>query len=316
MTEITDRPPRLRPKPPQTGAGRRRTAGSLRRSAGRNLSAYGFLVAALACFAMFSWYPMVREFMLAFQHVNYVGASTWVGFANFRHLFADPQFGAAWRNTAEFTGFALVIGYLVPFGTAVLLNELRHARGYLRMIVFLPVMLPPAVAVLLFKWFYDPGPGLFNDVLRTVHLPTLQWLDSSNTALLSLVIVSTWMNMGSATLIYLAALQTIPGELYEAAELDGAGLWRKIRHITIPQTKLVLLIMLLMQVIATMQVFVEPYMLTGGGPGNSTVTVVLLVYKYAFNYNNYGGGAALGLMLLVILLVFSGGYLRVTRDRP
>jgi multiple sugar transport system permease protein len=311
MTEITDRP-RSRVRPPRASPPRRRTRGGVR----RNLSAYGFLIAALACFAMFSWYPMVREFMLAFQHVNYVGASTWVGFDNFRHLFNDPQFGAAWRNTAEFTGFALVIGYAVPFMTAVLLNELRHARGYLRMVVFLPVMLPPAVAVLLFKWFYDPGPGLFNDILRHVHLPTLQWLDSSNTALLSLVIVSTWMNMGSATLIYLAALQTIPGELYEAAELDGAGLWRKIRHITIPQTKLVLLIMLLMQVIATMQVFVEPYMLTGGGPGNSTVTVVLLVYKYAFNYNNYGGGAALGLMLLVILLVFSGGYLRATRDRP
>jgi multiple sugar transport system permease protein len=175
-------------------------------------------------------------------------------------------------------------------------------------------MLPPAVSVLLFKWFYDPGPGLFNEILRFTHLPTLSWLDSSSTALISLVIVSTWMNMGSGTLIYLAALQTVPGELYEAAELDGAGLFKRIWHVTIPQTRLILLVMLLLQIIATMQVFIEPYLLTGGGPENSTVSVVYLMYQYAFNFNNYGGGGALGLMLMLVLIVFSAIYLRLSRD--
>jgi multiple sugar transport system permease protein len=280
----------------------------------RNLSAYGFLCGALVCFALFSWYPIVREVILSFQKTNFVGMTKWVGLRNFRHVFADPAFWPAWKNTAVFTLLALLCGYAVPFVTALLLNELRHARGYLRFVVYLPVMLPPAVSVLLFKWFYNPGPGLFNEILRFVHLPTLSWLDSSSTALISLVIVATWSNMGSSTLIYLAALQTVPAELYEAAELDGAGIFRRIRHITIPQTRLILLVMLLIQIIATMQVFIEPFLLTGGGPDNATVSVVYLMYQYAFNFNNYGGGGALGLMLMLVLIVFSAIYLRLSRD--
>ncbi|MGI8332965.1 carbohydrate ABC transporter permease [Actinomadura scrupuli] len=296
-------------------SGRRgRSASRRRRDVQRNLSAYGFLCAALVCFAFFSWYPIVRQAILSFQKTNFVGDTKWVGWRNFDRVMADPSFGAAWRNTAVFTLLALLCGYVIPFVTAIVLNELRHARGYLRFVVYLPVMLPPAVSVLLFKWFYDPGPGLFNEILRFTHLPTLSWLDSSSTALISLVIVSTWMNMGSGTLIYLAALQTVPGELYEAAELDGAGLFKRIWHVTIPQTRLILLVMLLLQIIATMQVFIEPYLLTGGGPENSTVSVVYLMYQYAFNFNNYGGGGALGLMLMLVLIVFSAIYLRLSRD--
>lgn len=280
----------------------------------RNLTAYGFLCAALICFAVFSWYPIVREVILSFQKTNFVGQATWVGLKNFRHVVADPAFAAAWKNTAVFTLLALLCGYAVPFVTALLLNELRHARAYLRFVVYLPVMLPPAVSVLLFKWFYNPGPGLFNEILRFAHLPTPSWLDSGSTALISLVIVATWTNMGSGTLIYLAALQTVPAELYEAAELDGAGLLRRIRHITIPQTRLILLVMLLLQIIATMQVFIEPYLLTGGGPGTATVSVVYLMYQYAFNFNNYGSGGALGLMLMLVLVVFSAVYLRLSRS--
>ncbi|MFD0899829.1 carbohydrate ABC transporter permease [Actinomadura sediminis] len=295
---------------------RRRPATRRGRVVRRNLTAYGFLCGALICFAFFSWYPILREILLSFQQTNFVGDTRWVGLENFRTVIADPVFWDAWKNTAVFTLLALVIGYAVPFTIAIVLNELRHARGYLRFVVYLPVMLPPAVVVLLFKWFYDPGPGLFNQVLGLVNLPGLQWLDSTDTALVSLVLVSTWMNLGSGTLIYLAALQTIPGELYEAAELDGAGLLRRLWHITIPQTKLILLVMLLLQVIATMQVFIEPYLLTGGGPENATVTVVYLMYQYAFNFTNFGGGGALGLMLMAVLMVFSAVYLRVSRDDP
>ncbi|MEU8196641.1 sugar ABC transporter permease [Microbispora amethystogenes] len=285
-----------------------------KRDVQRNLTAYGFLCGALICFAFFSWYPMIREVFLSFQKNNFVSDPVWVGFDNFRAVFADSAFWPAWRNTAVFTLLALVIGYLVPFAAAIVLNELRHARAYLRFVVYLPVMLPPAVSVLLFKWFYDPGAGLFNQILGFFGVPPLSWLDSSGTALVSLVIVSTWMNLGSGTLIYLAALQTIPGELYEAAELDGAGILRRLWHVTIPQTRLILLVMLLLQVIATMQVFIEPFMLTGGGPENATVTVAYLMYQYAFNFGNFGGGGALGLMLMIVLMVFSVVYLRVARE--
>ncbi|GII67990.1 sugar ABC transporter permease [Sphaerisporangium melleum] len=293
---------------------RHRTPGAVRRLVRRNLTAYGFLCGALICFAFFSWYPMVREILLSFQKTNFVGPPEWVGLDNFRTVTEDSAFAAAWYNTAAFTLLALVIGYAVPFVLAIVLNELRHAKAYLRFVVYLPVMLPPAVAVLLFKWFYDPGPGLFNQILALAHLPGLSWLDSTSTALVSLVIVSTWMNLGTGTLIYLAALQSIPSELYEAAELDGAGLFKRVWHVTIPQTKLILLVMLLLQIVATMQVFIEPYLLTGGGPENATVTVAYLMYQYAFSFGNFGGGGALGLMLMIVLMVFSAIYLRVSRD--
>ncbi|MCC5574182.1 sugar ABC transporter permease [Microtetraspora sp. AC03309] len=293
---------------------RRRTPGAVRRGVRRNLTAYGFLSGALICFAFFSWYPMVREFLLSFQKTNFVSSPEWVGLDNFRTVMEDSAFGPAWINTAMFTLLALIVGYAVPFVIALVLNELRHAKAYLRFVVYLPVMLPPAVAVLLFKWFYDPGPGLFNQILDLVHLPGLSWLDSTDTALISLVIVSTWMNLGTGTLIYLAALQSIPSDLYEAAELDGAGLFRRVWHVTIPQTKLILLVMLLLQVVATMQVFIEPYLLTGGGPENATVTVAYLMYQYAFSFGNFGGGGALGFMLMIVLMVFSAVYLRVSRD--
>ncbi|MEU6629696.1 sugar ABC transporter permease [Streptomyces parvus] len=279
----------------------------------RNLTAHGFLIGALICFALFSWYPMIREFFLAFQKTDN-GEVSWVGLDNLRTVVNDPVFWQAWKNTLLFTVLALVFGFLVPFVVALVINEFRHGKGYLRLLVYLPVMLPPVASVLLFKYLYDPGYGLLNELIGFFGLPEQQWLQDPDTSMLSVVVASTWMNMGGAALIYLAALQGIPGELYEAAELDGAGVLRKIWYVTIPQTRLILSLMLLMQIISTMQVFVEPFLLTGGaGPEGSTTTVVYLIYQYAFNFNNYGAAAALGLLLLVLLAGFSAAYVKLSR---
>jgi multiple sugar transport system permease protein len=307
-----------------SGTTRSRTRSTFGGKARRNVSAYGFLAGAVLCFAFFSWYPMVREFILSFQQTH-LGVTTWAGWTNYTRIIHDPTFWVAWRNTLEFTGLALVLGYAVPFFVAILLNELRHAKGYLRVLVYLPVMLPPASALLLFAYFYDPTYGLFNRLLTIVHLPTSQWVQSPGTAMptaamISVVIAATWMNMGGATLIYLAALQNIPGELYEAAELDGAGLWSRIRHITIPQTRLILSLLLMLQVVATMQMFIEAFILTNGGAGvnNNTLSVVNLIYQYAFAFSgssNYDSASALGVILMLVLAVFSGAYLWLSRDR-
>ncbi|MEX0169947.1 carbohydrate ABC transporter permease [Streptomyces sp. LMG1-1-1.1] len=298
---------------PPRAAGPVPPGGRFARSLKRNLTAHGFLIGAVVCFAVFSWYPMVREFLLAFQKTE-SGQTSWVGLENLATVFDDPAFWQAWRNTLLFTVLALVLGFAVPFVVAIVINEFPHGQGYLRLLVYLPVMLPPVASVLLFKYLYDPGYGLLNELLRFLHLPEQQWLQDPDLSMLSVVIASTWMNMGGAALIYLAALQGIPGELYEAAELDGAGLFRKIWHVTIPQTRLILSLMLLMQVIATMQVFVEPFLLTGGaGPEGSTTTVVHLIYQYAFNFNDYGAAAALGLLLLVLLSGFSAVYVKLSR---
>jgi multiple sugar transport system permease protein len=292
---------------------RERMPSRLRRKVADNLLAYAFLAVGIACFALFSWYPLLRGIVLSFQQDNLVTDPEWVGFENYRALFADPLFVTAWLNTFKFTGLALLFGYLVPFAVAVLLNELRHFKGFFRVAVYLPVMLPPIVGVLLWQYFYDPGAGLFNTVLRGLHLPTSAWTQSPDTAMLSLVLVSTWANMGGATLIYLAGLQGIPGELYEAAELDGAGVWQRLRHVTVPQMRFLLLVMLLLQIIATMQVFIEPYQLTGTTTP-STITVMILVYRYAFTVNqDFGLAAAMTVLLFVVLAAFSAVYLRLTR---
>ena len=289
-------------------------AARLRRKIQDNLLAYAFMAAGLVCFAFFSWYPLVKGVILSFQQDNFVTPPYWVGLENYKTLFADPLFLTAWKNTLLFTGLALIFGFILPFVIAVLLNEFRHFSGFFRVLVYLPVMLPPIVAVLLWKYFYDPGNGLFNTVLRGVGLPDSQWTQSSSTAMISLVLVSTWANLGGATLMYLAALQGIPGELYEAAELDGASIWQRLRHVTFPQMRFIMLVLLLLQIIATMQVFIEPYQLTGTSSPD-TITVMILVYRYAFTYNDFGTASALSLMLFVVLGAFSALYLRLTRTR-
>lgn len=292
-----------------------RPARTVRLRTRRSLTGWIFLAGGVLCFAAFSWYPMVRELVMSFQKTSF-GVTSWAGLANYGRVVNDPDFWKAWRNTGEFTGLALVVGFALPFLVAVVLNELRHARGFLRALVYLPVMLPPASALLLFKYAYDPGNGLFDSVLHALGLPTSQWLQSTTMAMPSLVIASTWMNMGSAVLIYLAALQGIPGELYEAAELDGASLWGRFRHVTVPRCRLVLSMMLMLQIVATMQMFVEAFLLTNGsGPEGATITVVYLIYQHAFNLNDLGGASALGVILLLVLAGFAAVYTRIDRGR-
>jgi multiple sugar transport system permease protein len=295
---------------PRTGTPRSRR-GSRRRVAGR-INGHVYLIGAVLCFALFSWYPMVREFVMSFQRTRR-GVTTWVGWQNYERVWHDPSFAAAWRNTVTFTALAVVFGYALPFVIAVVLNEFRHVQGYLRALAYLPVMLPPASALFLFKYAFDPGDaGIFNHLLHLLHLPTSAWTQSRTMAIPSLVIASTWMNMGSAILVYLAALQNIPGELYEAAELDGAGLARRLWSVTIPQTRLILSLMFLLQIVATMQLFIEPLILAGGaGVEDSATSVVYLMYQHAFRQNDLNGAAALGVMLLVVLAGFSALYARL-----
>ncbi|HZN71895.1 MAG TPA: sugar ABC transporter permease [Micromonosporaceae bacterium] len=279
-----------------------------------HLTGHLFLIGAVLCFAFFAWYPMVRGIVMSFQRTRR-GVTTWVGWDNYERIIDDPSFWTAWKNTLYFTVLALVVGYAVPFFVAILFNELRHAKGYLRALVYLPVMLPPASTLFLFKFYvYDPSDaGLFNAILKALHLPTSQWMQSPAMTVPAMVLASTWMNMGGAVLIYLAALQNIPGELYEAAELDGAGVWRRILHVTIPQTKLILSLMAMLQIVATMQLFIEPLILANGaGSQDSATSVVYLIYQHGFFQNDLNGAAALGVLMLVVLAGFSAVYLRLT----
>jgi multiple sugar transport system permease protein len=277
-----------------------------------------FLLPLLAIFAAFSWYPIARAGIMSLQQTNLVTDPTWVGLDNFRFVLDDPLFPTAVKNTAYFALLALLFGYPIPLMAAVLMSEVRRMRGIYAALAYLPVVIPPVVAVLLWKTFYNGGPtGVFNTILGWVHLGPYPWLQDPSWAMPSLVLESTWANAGATVIIYLAALTAVNTELYEAAAVDGASLLHKVWHITLPQLRGVLLLTMILQIIGTAQVFLEPYLFTSGGPTNSTLTVLLLIYDYAFENSlggDYGAAAALSLLLAGSLAVFSLIYLRLTRS--
>ena len=278
----------------------------------RNLSGYLFLLPALFIFALFVWYPIIMGFVMSFQNIDMINPPAWIGWDNYRHVVTDPLFAIAWRNTLSFTFYALLFGYLIPIVLALVINEMRHAKAFFRLVFYLPVMLSPIVTVFLWRWIYNPDSGLLNALLSLVHLPGGLWLENPGTALPALMVVATWSAAGSAMLIYLAGLQGVPASLYEAAEIDGASLWRRLWSITLPSIRPIMLLMLVLQVISTMQVFTEPFTITGGGPVNSTMSVLLLIYNYAFQNADFGGASALGVILFLVLAVFALIYMRMT----
>jgi multiple sugar transport system permease protein len=285
---------------------------------GGGLGTLLFLLPMLLVFGAFSWYPIVRTVIMSLQHTNLVSPATWVGLDNFRAVLNDPLLPKAVENTAEFAGLALVFGYPIPLIAAVLMSEVKRFRGIYSALAYLPVVIPPVVAVLLWKTFYDASAtGVFNTILGWIHLGPYPWLQSQSTAMPSLVLESTWANAGGTVIIYLAALTGVNRELYEAASVDGAGVLRKVWHITLPQLRGVLLLTMILQIIGTAQVFLEPYLFTSGGPNNATVTVLLMIYNYAFGNSlggDYGSATALSLMLAAFLALFSWAYLRATRS--
>jgi multiple sugar transport system permease protein len=276
-----------------------------------------FLLPMLLVFGLFSWWPIVRSFVMSVQQTNLVTPAEFVGLDNFRAVLDDPLLTTAVQNTAWFAVLALVIGYPVPLMLAVIMSDVRRARGLYSLLAYLPVVVPPAVAVLLWRFFYDAEPtGVFNTILGWVGLGPVPWLEDPSWAMPSLVIEATWAAAGGTVIIYLAALVSVPPELYDAAEVDGAGIIAKVWHVTLPHLRGIMLITLILQIIGTSQVFLEPYLFTDGGPDNATLTVLLLVYNYAFantTGGDYGKATALSLMLAGALAVLSVVYFRATR---
>jgi multiple sugar transport system permease protein len=290
---------------------------SLAGRARRSISTLVFLTPMLLIFGLFSWWPIVKSVVMSVQQTNLVTPARFVGLDNFRAVLHDPLLGTAVHNTLWFALLALVIGYPVPLVMAVVMSDVRRARGLYSLLAYLPVVVPPAVAVLLWKFFYDAGSsGVFNSILGRVGLGPVPWLETSGWAMPSLVIEATWAAAGGTVIIYLAALVSVPPELYDAAEVDGAGILAKVWHVTMPHLRGIMLITLILQIIGTAQVFLEPYLFTDGGPDNATLTVLLLVFNYAFantTGGDYGKATALSLMLAAFLAALSLVYFRATR---
>lgn len=319
MTTISSPRPAVAPAPPPSSDAarrtRRRTPQDWLREGG--LSTLIIALPMILVFGVFSWFPIGRALVMSVQETNLVTAPVFVGLDNFVFVLQDPLLGKAVQNTLWFALLALVFGYPLPLAAAVLMSEVRRMRGIFSALAYLPVVVPPVVAVLLWKFFYDASDtGVFNTIAGWVGLGPYPWLQDAGSAMPSLVLEATWAAAGGTVIIYLAALVGVRTELYEAAEVDGAGVWRKIWHVTLPQLRGVLFITLILQIIGTSQVFLEPFLFTGGGPNNATLTILMLIYDYAFGSSlggNYGAATALSLMLAGVLTVLSAVYFRVTR---
>ncbi|HTB35294.1 MAG TPA: sugar ABC transporter permease [bacterium] len=279
-------------------------------------TAWAFLLPALAVFLLFNWLPLLRGLAASFQQVSLVGESHWVGLDNYTRAMGDPEVWATFGHALLLCVLSLALGFWLPVALAIYTNELKRGQALLRTALFLPFLTPAVPAALLWRWILDQGWGLLNSLLSLgpwgpVHIP---WLNQPLLAMLSVVLVFLWKNTGWNTMIYLAALKEVPEELYETAELDGAGLWTRIRQVSLPALKPTLRFLLVMQVIGALQIFTEVYLLTGGGPMNSTEMVATYMYKRSFLYLDIGYAAALGVMLFMALLGFSAARLRALEE--
>ena len=280
-------------------------------------AAWAFLLPALLAFALFSWLPLLRGLVASFQHVNLSGPSTWVGLDNYVRAFSDPQVWATFWHALLFCLLSLALGFWLPVALALYTNEVRKGQSILKFVFFLPFLTPAVPAVVLWRWILDQGYGLLNSMLSAlpgvgpVHIP---WLNHPLLAMLSVVLVFLWKNTGWNALIYMTALREIPEELYETAELDGAPLLTRIRVVSLPFLRSTMGFLLLMQVIATFQIFTEVFLLTGGGPMNSTEMIATYMYKKSFLYLDIGYAAALGVTLFLVLLSFTAARLRALEE--
>lgn len=279
----------------------------------RQLTAYLFLLPALLLFAVFAWYPILKAVEMSFHNVSLSGDSTWVGLANYQLMLKDPAFSAAWGNSLQFAGWSLLLGFFLPVGVAIGIREMRFAQGFFRIVYFLPTVVPAAIAVLIWRFMYDPDAGVLNEILMFFGGSRLYWLQDPGLVKPSIVAMMTWSAFGTTALVYLSSLQEIPTELYEAAELDGASPLRRIRHITLPHLYPVMSVLIILQVLAVVQVFTEPFLMTNGGPGRETLTPTLHIYNRAFIRIDLGYAAAWSVTMIVVLLIFSAVYQTLNR---
>jgi len=271
----------------------------------KQLLAYAFLLPALIVFSLFAWYPIIKGIEMSFQNVSLSGDSTWVGLDNYALMLKDPAFAIAWRNSLQFALWSLLLGYLLPIVIAILVREMRHAQGFFRVVYFLPTVVPGAIAIIIWRFLYDPDAGLLNAILTQMGFSRQFWLSDAALVKPAIVAIMTWGGFGTTALIYLSTLQEIPTELYEAAELDGATPLHRIRHVTLPHLYPVMSVLFVLQVIAVVQVFTEPFLLTNGGPGRETLTPALHIYNRAFIRIDLGYAAAWSVVLILVLLIFS-----------
>ncbi|MBY0034318.1 sugar ABC transporter permease [Bacillus velezensis] len=270
---------------------------------------YLFLAPALI-FLLFVYIPIIENvFFSLFEWSSFQPEKTFIGLKNYIDLFQDPVFFTALRNNVLYAVISLICQVGGGLILAAVLEDklLRKWSPFFRTVFFLPVVISMTVIALLFDFIYNPEIGLLNQLLEAVGLDELTraWLGDENTAMLSVIFVSQWQSVGYIAMLYIVSIQSIPAELYESAQLDGAGKIQQFFHITVPQTKEMSFVAVVMTLTGAFTVFNEPYILTGGGPGNASEVLSTFLYKSAFTKDMMGYASAIATVVLLLTLALS-----------
>lgn len=269
------------------------------------LTPYIFIGPAALLFAAFSLIPIIIAIVLSFQDTQTLGEGQWVGLDNYAQMGSDRLFRTALINTLVFTLGTVPTAMVAGLALAVALNRPLPGRGVLRAMFFVPMVAAGVVVGVIMSWIFNIDYGVANNALEGLGIERVPWLTSPSMAMFTLIIVVVWTRIGFCMVIYLGALQSIPSELKEAAAIDGAGRWERFRSITFPMLTPTTSILLILNVVFSIQAFDVIYVMTGGGPGFSTTVLIQYVFRSAFQDGEMGYAAALGLVLVGILLVFT-----------
>ena len=277
--------------------------GLWRRLRGSNPVGYLFTLPYLIFFAIFVAYPLGFAIYLTFHNWNIVRPERpFVGLRNFERLFTDELFWKALSNTAVFLVVHIPLQIVVALALAVILNQQLIARGLFRVSFFLPYVTSGAIISLVWLRLYADD-GLLNQLLARVDLGPVGWLSDPRLAMPSIAIMATWKNVGYYLMIFLASLQSIPAQLYEEASLNGATQWQRFRYITFPLLNPAFILVVILSTIGGFSLFVEPFVMTAGGPLDATLSLVLYLYQQAFQFLRMGYAAAIGLVLAVLIFL-------------
>ena len=258
--------------------------------------------------------PQALGIFWSFFNMKGFTVEDFVGFDNYRRVVTDTAFAQTFLNTWIYVLWSLVIGLALPFVIAIVMNELIRARKTVRVITYLPAIMPAvAVSMLWYYMYYPDASGLLNMLLAKFGREPYVWLQDSRFTILYIIISMTWSGAGGTALYYFAGLQGINRELYEAAMMDGAGFFRRIRVVTIPQMSGMLILFAIKQCIAVFNIVDQPMQMTGGGPNNASMSLGLLNYRYAFVNYKPQFTLALGVIMLIILSLFSVIYFAVNK---
>ncbi|HEY8391584.1 MAG TPA: sugar ABC transporter permease [Capillibacterium sp.] len=269
--------------------------------------ARGFVLAgilpAVVWYLIFAGLPIFYSLYLSFFRWSFLDPSQFVGLANYSEILTQDQlFYKALGNTFTFTFSEISVGTVLAFCFALLINRLKRSAPFFRTVFFLPVVSSMTAVAILWRWLFQPKFGLINQLLGLVGLGPGMWLNSPETAMESVVIMSVWKGLGFTIVLFLAGLQGIPDSLYEAAEIDGANRWQKVIRITIPLLRPTFAFILITGLINGLQAFTQMYVLTKGGPVNATLTIVYHLYNRAFEFFNMGSASAMAFILFFMII--------------